>query len=71
MSNKLKPTIPTELKPCPFCGGKASETIGITGLRAIVCTNYKSCGAFVTFDNPIANMNADYAPVYWNKRGKK
>lgn len=22
-------------------------------------------------DNPIANNNPDYAPVYWNKRGKK
>lgn len=71
MSHKLAPKIPSELKPCPFCGGKASETVGITGLTAIVCTNYKSCGAYVTFDNPIANFNSDFARAYWNKRGGK
>lgn len=71
MSHKLMPrrdSISKELKPCPFCGGKASMTVGITGITAIVCTNYTSCGAYVTFDNPVANRNMDYAPLYWNAR---
>lgn len=68
MSNKLMPKVPDKLLPCPFCGGKASETIGVTGLRAIICTNYNSCGAYVTFDNPLANRDNKYAPVFWNKR---
>ena len=74
MSRKLMPSknsIPKELLPCPFCGGKASMTIGVTGLISIVCTNYNSCGAFVTFDNPVANRNGDYVPIYWNKRADK
>lgn len=38
----------TELKSCPFCGGKARCAIGFMGLNFFKCTE---CGATVSFDN--------------------
>lgn len=71
MSSKALPhysKIPKDLLPCPFCGKPARMTVGITGLVAVVCTDYNHCGAYVTFDNPVANANREMAPIYWNKR---
>ena len=62
--------IPKEVKNCPFCGQKATMTVGITGLKAIVCTDYRNCGAYVTFDNPLANRNSEATILFWNRRAK-
>ena len=36
----------TELKNCPFCGGKVKEHMGFSGIKIIEC---QKCGACVSF----------------------
>ncbi len=57
-----------ELKPCPFCGGKVSEAIGVMGLRFFTCGNYKECGAIMSFDQKAANENPWKAKIMYNRR---
>lgn len=47
-----------ELKPCPFCGGKV-ELMNLTlPVKMFYCLNYTSCGAVVSFNNPICDHEA-------------
>ena len=57
-----------KLKPCPFCGGKVKEAEGIGGLLFFACTNYKNCGAMISFDSPICNRFPKSAVIKYNKR---
>lgn len=56
------------LNTCPFCGAKVHEAEGIAGLLFFTCTNYKDCGAIVSFDNKRCNMNPKLARDLFNKR---
>lgn len=54
-----------ELKPCPFCGGKASIYVSpFSGRVTAWCTN-KGCGV-----NPFTcyTKEIDKAVSYWNRR---
>lgn len=51
-----------ELKPCPFCGGKAETKIGVFGICAV---SYNNCGAMVTF---LENESKNKAVECWNRR---
>lgn len=55
----------TELKSCPFCGGKVKRVIGIMGLNFFRC---KECGAVVSFDNDYYNTHTNEAIEAWNRR---
>ncbi len=55
----------TELKPCPFCGGKARRVIGFMGVNFFKCT---ACGATVSFDNEYYNNHKNEAVKAWNRR---
>lgn len=55
----------TELKRCPFCGGKVRRVIGIMGLNFFRC---KKCGAVVSFDNDYYNTHQNEAIEAWNRR---
>lgn len=44
-----------ELKPCPFCGGKVELMNLYTPIPMFYCTNFRECGAIVSFDNDICN----------------
>ena len=55
----------TELKPCPFCGGKVKRVIGIMGLNFFKC---QKCGAVVSFDNDYYNTHQNEAIEAWNRR---
>jgi Lar family restriction alleviation protein len=57
----------TELKPCPFCGGKVRRAIGLMGLNFFRC---KECGAVVSFDNDYYNTHKNEAIEAWNRRAK-
>ena len=62
-----------ELKRCPFCGHKVAITNGVLGkLTMIVCTDYKNCGATISFDNPYANLIGETAVIkLFNTRAKE
>jgi len=61
----------TELKPCPFCGGKVEYMTIFSGMKMFYCKNYNTCGAVVSFDNPACNMGGDKEKTdAWNRRAK-
>lgn len=66
---KIKANKNEELKPCPFCGAKVSYMNIVTPIKMFYCTNYKECGAVVSFDNAACNTPADAPKIRaWNRR---
>ena len=59
------------LKPCPFCGGKVREAVGINGLKFFCCTDYKNCGAVISFDQKLANHKPEMSRMFYNHRAKQ
>lgn len=59
-----------ELKPCPFCGGRVTLMNLVTPIKMFYCTNYKDCGAVVSFDNDVCNLEAGdrHKIRAWNRR---
>ena len=47
-----------EIKPCPFCGSKVELMNLITPVKMFYCTNFKDCGAIVSFNNDICDREA-------------
>lgn len=62
----------SNLKPCPFCGGKVKSKLathnGVT-LMFFNCENAK-CGAVVSFNNPLSNYYPKHTDVFYNARAK-
>ena len=59
-----------ELKPCPFCGSKVELMNLATPIRMFYCTNFKGCGAVVSFNNDICDREAGdkHKIRAWNRR---
>ena len=53
----------TELKPCPFCGGKAEIKDGGDGCHKIECENDCIAG-----NNHLWRKNLDFLIEAWNTR---
>lgn len=62
-----KDDINNQLKPCPFCGGKAAIHKGYRGILFIKCIK---CGSLTSFDNDICNVTCNKAIDYWNRRAR-
>jgi len=60
-----------ELKPCPFCGGKAEIFSGGFGERFVACSDVKQCGG--RLGTGVWFTNDEDAIKIWNTRtiGKK
>ena len=68
----------SELKPCPFCGGKIHiKDSDVTLMPEMFCPTLfvcDSCGAMISFDDPVANaakkIAGDNSPAIklFNKR---
>lgn len=54
----------TNIKNCPFCGGK----IYIKGLMGLLFFKCKKCGATTSFDNDECNANPTKAFDYFERR---
>lgn len=67
----MKAHIVTKCKPCPFCGARADVIESITGMDLIACSNYKGCGAIVSFNNKDCDERGVSPAVYFNKRAKE
>lgn len=68
MSGKLIKSMPG-IKNCPFCGGKVELMSLMTSMKMFYCTDYKNCGAVVSFDNPSCNYGGDRKKIEaWNRR---
>lgn len=61
----------TRCKPCPFCGARADEIESITGMGLIACSNYKGCGAIVSFNNKDCDERGVSPVVYFNRRAER
>lgn len=66
MSNKLVKE--PELKSCPFCGSRVQLMNLMTPLKMFYCTNYKDCGAVVSFDCRPCNASDKAKIDAWNRR---
>ncbi len=62
----------TELKHCPFCGGRVELMNLITPISMFYCLNYAECGAVVSFNNPVCDRETgDKNKIKaWNRRVK-
>lgn len=60
----------SELKPCPFCGGKVEFMNLFSPIPMFYCLNYTECGAVVSFDNDVCNREAGHRHKIkkWNRR---
>lgn len=48
----------TELKPCPFCGGKARSNVTISSIRELNITVFcNNCGIMLNKDVELLDMN--------------
>lgn len=47
----MKAHIEPKSKECPFCGASTYEVMSGTGVKCIRCTNKRTCGAIVSFNN--------------------
>ena len=57
-----------ELKPCPFCGGKAILTHDLAGLGASIIRCEKCGLESVRFIKSFEVASDDEAIKYWNRR---
>ena len=59
-----------DIRPCPFCGGKVELINLFTPMRMFYCTNYKECGAVISFNNEICDREAGdkHKIRYFNRR---
>ena len=55
---------------CPFCGSEVEMSHGTLNLPIVLftCTNFKNCGAVVSFDNPMTECFPNMAINFWAKR---
>lgn len=56
------------LKPCPFCGASTYEVMSGTGVKCIRCTNKRTCGAIVSFNNKDCDERGVSPVKYFNRR---
>ena len=49
----MKAHIEPKSKECPFCGASTYEVMSGTGVKCIRCTNKRTCGAIVSFNNKV------------------
>lgn len=67
MSNKLVKDY--NIKRCPFCGSEVSFMNLMTPMKMFYCTNYKECGAVVSFNNVACDLGGDAPKIKaWNRR---
>lgn len=64
----MKAHIFSKCKPCPFCGAPAHEIETAVGIPMIACSNYKGCGALVSFNNPACDEHGVSPVEFFNRR---
>ena len=47
----MKAHIEPKSRECPFCGASTYEVVSVTGMKCVRCTNKRTCGAIVSFNN--------------------
>lgn len=58
-----------QLRSCPFCGSTVNARRGaLKGTMFFKCTNKKSCGAVIFFDNDYYKRYPEEAPHRYNRR---
>lgn len=59
-----------EIKKCPFCGSRVDFISLFTGMKMFYCSNYKECGAVVSFNNEKCDNEEgnDNKIMCWNRR---
>ena len=57
-----------QLRSCPFCGSPVNSNKGARGTMLFKCTNKKSCGAVIFFDNDYYERYPEEAFHRFNRR---
>lgn len=66
----MKAHIEPKSKECPFCGAPTHEVVSVTGMKCIRCTNKRTCGAIVSFNNKDCDERGVSPVVYFNRRAE-
>ena len=67
----MKAHVGPKSRECPFCGASAYEVMSGTGVKCIRCTNKRTCGAIVSFNNKGCDERGVSPVVYFNRRAGK
>lgn len=59
--------VPSNLRPCSFCGGAVIRVRGWNDLNFFKCQRL-GCGAVMSFDNDYCNEHTDEAVKAYNTR---
>lgn len=67
----MKAHIEPKSKECPFCGASTYEVMSGTGAKCIRCTNKRTCGAIVSFNNKDCDERGVSPVKYFNRRTER
>ena len=67
----MKAHVEPKSKECPFCGASTYEVMSGTGVKCIRCTNKRTCGAIVSFNNKDCDERGVSPVKYFNRRTER
>lgn len=67
----MKAHIEPKSRECPFCGAPTYEVISVTGMKCVLCTNKRTCGAIVSFNNKDCDERGVSPVRYFNRRTER
>ena len=70
-SKQMKAHVEPKSKECPFCGAPTYEIVSVTGMKCVRCTNKRTCGAIVSFNNKDCDERGVSPVEYFNRRAGK
>ena len=68
---QMKAHVEPKSKECPFCGAPTYEIVSVTGMKCVRCTNKRTCGAIVSFNNKDCDERGVSPVEYFNRRAEK
>lgn len=67
----MKAHVEPKSKECPFCGASTYEVVSVTGMKCVRCTNKRTCGAIVSFNNKDCDERGASPVKYFNRRAER
>lgn len=67
----MKAHVEPKSRECPFCGASTYEVVSVTGMKCVRCTNKRTCGAIVSFNNKDCDERGVSPVKYFNRRAER
>ena len=66
----MKAHVGPKSRECPFCGASTYAVVSVTGMKCVRCTNKRTCGAIVSFNNKDCDERGVSPVKYFNRRAE-